>query len=82
MTYDTWKCTDPEMERAGRAEAALDAYEQGVWDEIVEMYESQHGEEVPRGIFEDARDQMYDWMCDEVHPKDAAEMILEEYNGD
>lgn len=84
MTYDSWKCTDVAMERASDAEDALDKYEQKVWDELVEQYETQHGEGVPRDIsancsgeMDDYRDQMFDWMNDNLSPKDAAEIILE-----
>lgn len=77
MTYDSWKCTDVAMERASDAEDALDKYEQKVWDELVEQYETQHGEGVPRDTMDDYRDQMFDWMNDNLSPKDAAEIILE-----
>ena len=77
MSYDNWKCTNPAMERASDAEDALDKYEQKVWDELVEQYETQHGEEVPRDIMDDYRDQMFDWMNDDLSPKDAAEIILD-----
>ena len=77
MTYDSWKTTDVAMERASDAEDALDKYEAQVWDELVEQYETQHGEEVPRDIMDDYRDQMFDWMNDDLSPKDAAEIILE-----
>ena len=68
---------DPAMERAGAEEDALDAYEQKVWDELCEQYESQHGEEVPSRLMDDHRDELWDWMNDDVHPRDAAKMILE-----
>jgi len=77
MSYDSWKCTDVAMERASDAEDALDKYEAQVWDELVEQYETQHGEEVPRDIMDDYRDQMFDWMNDDLSPKDAAEIILD-----
>ena len=77
MPYDSWKCTDVAMERASDAEDALDKYEAQGWDELVEQYETQHGEEVPQNIMDDYRDQMFDWMNDDVHPRDAAKMILE-----
>jgi len=77
LWYDSWKCTDVAMERAPDAEDALDKYEQKVWDELVEQYETQHGEGVPRDIMDDYRDQMFDWMNDNLSPKDAAEIILE-----
>ena len=67
----------PAMERAGAEEDALDAYEQKVWDELCEQYESQHGEEVPSRLMDDHRDELWDWMNDDVHPRDAAKMILE-----
>ena len=73
MNYDA----DPAMERAGAEEDALDAYEQKVWDHIVELYVTQHGEEVPYDIMDDHRDELFDWMNDDVHPRDAAKMILE-----
>lgn len=80
MTYDSWKSTDPNVERAGAEEDALDAYEQKVWDHIVELYETQHGEEVPSRIMDDHMDQLFDWMNDEKGPREVAELILEGWN--
>ena len=76
MTYDNWKSTDPNMERAGAAEDALDKYEAQVWVQVVDIY-GKHANHIPGTIMECHRDQMFDWMNDDLSPKDAAEIILE-----
>lgn len=70
MSYDAWKCTDPALEKAGRAEEALDRYELDVVEALVGL-----GVEFPT---EDHREELFDWMNDEVHPQDAAVMLTEE----
>tara|TARA_R110000787_G_scaffold47938_4_gene115897 strand:- start:113 stop:358 length:246 start_codon:yes stop_codon:yes gene_type:complete len=80
VTYDNWKSTDPNVERAGAEEDALDAYEQKVWDYIVKLYKTQHGEEVPSDIMDDHACQMFDWMNDDKSPREVAELILEGEN--
>ena len=76
MTYDNWKSTDPNMERAGAAEDALDKYEAQVWVQVVDIY-GKHANHIPGAIMECHRDQMFDWMNDDVPAQDAAEIILE-----
>ena len=77
MPYDSWKCTDVAMERASDAEDALDKYEAQVWDELVEQDEKVTRDIIDAFRMDDYRDQMFDWMNDDLSPKDAAEIILE-----
>ena len=67
-TYDTWKTTDPEQERAGRIEEALDKYEDQVWREVLRLAERR---------YEGYRDELYDQMIDDVSVEDAAQNYLE-----
>ena len=79
-SYDSWKCTDPQMERAGAVEDALDEYQELVWDQVVNLYPSERGGEVPRETmeaFEKYRDVLHDLMCDDRLPEDAAQLFLE-----
>tara|TARA_R100001594_G_scaffold547_1_gene2083 strand:+ start:463 stop:687 length:225 start_codon:yes stop_codon:yes gene_type:complete len=67
-TYDTWKTTDPEQERAGRIEEALDQYEDQVWREVLRLAERR---------YEGYRDELHDQMIDDVSVEDAAQVFLE-----
>jgi len=77
MSYDSWKCTDVAMERASAAEDALDKYEAQVWVQVVDIYGGDRANHIPGAIMECHRDQLWDWMNDDLSPKDAAEIILE-----
>ena len=76
MPYDSWKCTDVAMERASDAEDALDKYEAQVWVQVVDIY-GDRANHIPGTIMECHRDQLFDWMNDDVPAQDAAEIILE-----
>ena len=76
MSYDSWKCTDVAMERASDAEDALDKYEAQVWVQVVDIY-GDRANHIPGAIMECHRDQLFDWMNDDVPAQDAAEIILE-----
>lgn len=67
-TYDTWKSTDPALERAGRIEEALDKYEAQVWHEVLRLAERR---------YEGYRDELYDQMIDDVSVEDAAQIFVE-----
>tara|TARA_R100000234_G_scaffold117971_1_gene97447 strand:- start:1884 stop:2105 length:222 start_codon:yes stop_codon:yes gene_type:complete len=72
MSYDSWKATDPEIERAGRVEAALDQYEDQVWREVLRLAE--------RRFSEGYRDELHDQMINDVSVEDAAQVFLESFD--
>ena len=77
MTYDNWKSTDPNVERAGAEEDALDAYEQQVWDYLAWNMKTQYGHNLRDDLLEDYRDMLADWMNDNTSHVDAAIYIME-----
>ncbi len=79
MTYDSWKTTDPAMEQAGRAEEALDQYEQDVHHALTRyaVWAALEFTDEASGIMQSHRDRLFDWMNDNVLPADAALLIIE-----
>ena len=76
MTYDTWKCTDPEMEREGRVGDALDRLISNLGD-IFEGWGLEPVTDTPDLSKQEWIDQVYDHMLDDRSDVDIATVMME-----
>lgn len=79
MTYDTWKCTDPEMERVGRLEMSIDNVVQAI-GKIWMSWGLEPSIDTPDLDTDEMRGVLQDKMEDEEQPGAwTAEILMETY---